>query len=252
MSNYTYIVKCRDGTFYTGWTNDLDKRLEAHNSGAGAKYTKTRRPVELMWFRESNSKEEAMSLEWHIKKLTRKQKELLMEKGYVANALEIRKTRPEDFDRLLEIYERARCFMEETGNPRQWGITHWPPEDLLHEDIEAGRSYVCTHLGKVVGTFVYIQGVDVDPTYLNIEDGQWLDDSEYGAVHRLASSGEVPGVGTFCLNWAFDQCGHVRVDTHYDNAVLQRLLPKLGFERTGTIYVVEDNDPRYAYEKVTK
>lgn len=48
--NYTYIVRCADGTLYTGWTNDLKKRIKAHNSGKGAKYTKTRRPVELVYF----------------------------------------------------------------------------------------------------------------------------------------------------------------------------------------------------------
>lgn len=48
--NYTYIVKCRDGTLYTGWTNDLDKRMKAHNSGEGAKYTRSRRPVELVYY----------------------------------------------------------------------------------------------------------------------------------------------------------------------------------------------------------
>ncbi len=49
MSNYTYILKCADGTLYCGWTNDLDKRLAAHNAGTGAKYTRTRRPVELIY-----------------------------------------------------------------------------------------------------------------------------------------------------------------------------------------------------------
>ena len=48
--NYTYIVRCADGTLYTGWTNDLKKRIKAHNAGKGAKYTKTRRPVELVYF----------------------------------------------------------------------------------------------------------------------------------------------------------------------------------------------------------
>ena len=50
--NYTYIVKCKDGTLYTGWTNDIEKRIEAHNAGKGAKYTKTRRPVELVYLEE--------------------------------------------------------------------------------------------------------------------------------------------------------------------------------------------------------
>ena len=45
--NYTYILRCRDGTLYTGWTNDLDRRLAAHNAGSGAKYTRSRRPVEV-------------------------------------------------------------------------------------------------------------------------------------------------------------------------------------------------------------
>lgn len=67
MTHYTYILKCADGTLYTGYTNDLDKRLAAHNSGKGAKYTKTRLPVELIYHEDYASKEEAMSREWHIK-----------------------------------------------------------------------------------------------------------------------------------------------------------------------------------------
>lgn len=48
--NYTYILKCKDGSLYTGWTNDLEQRVAAHNTGKGAKYTKARRPVELVYF----------------------------------------------------------------------------------------------------------------------------------------------------------------------------------------------------------
>ena len=50
--NYTYILKCKDETLYTGWTNDIEKRLEAHNAGKGAKYTRSRRPVELVYLEE--------------------------------------------------------------------------------------------------------------------------------------------------------------------------------------------------------
>ena len=63
QENFTYIVKCSDGSLYTGWTNDLDKRLKAHNSGRGAKYTKTRRPVELVYYEKFLTKQEAMSRE---------------------------------------------------------------------------------------------------------------------------------------------------------------------------------------------
>lgn len=78
--NYTYILRCADGTLYTGWTNNLEKRLAAHNAGIAAKYTKTRRPVELVYFEEFETKEEAMSREWHIKKLTRGEKLELINK----------------------------------------------------------------------------------------------------------------------------------------------------------------------------
>jgi putative endonuclease len=76
--NYTYLLRCSDGTYYCGWTNDLDKRLAAHNSGKGAKYTKTRRPVELVYYETFETKQEAMSREYHIKRLTRAEKEELV------------------------------------------------------------------------------------------------------------------------------------------------------------------------------
>lgn len=77
--NYTYIVKCSDETFYTGWTNDLKKRIEMHNSGKGAKYTKARLPVELVYYEAFDTKEEAMSREWYIKRLSRSEKQKLIE-----------------------------------------------------------------------------------------------------------------------------------------------------------------------------
>ena len=72
--NYVYILRCRDGTFYCGWTTDLTERIVAHNSGKGAKYTRSRRPVELVYYEEYESKHEAMSREWHIKRMTREEK----------------------------------------------------------------------------------------------------------------------------------------------------------------------------------
>ena len=73
--NYTYIVECADGTLYTGWTNCLEKRLKAHNSGRnGAKYTKTKRPVSLVYYEGFITKEEAMQREYQIKQLTRERK----------------------------------------------------------------------------------------------------------------------------------------------------------------------------------
>ena len=77
--NVTYMLRCSDGTLYTGWTNNMEKRLETHNAGKGGKYTRVRRPVELVYLEEQQTKQEAMSREMKIKQLTRKEKEALIQ-----------------------------------------------------------------------------------------------------------------------------------------------------------------------------
>ena len=77
--NYTYIVECADGTLYTGWTTNVQKRVKAHNEEkSGAKYTKAKRPVKLVYYEGYETKEEAMRREYAIKQLTRKQKRELI------------------------------------------------------------------------------------------------------------------------------------------------------------------------------
>ena len=78
--NYTYILRCRDGTLYTGWTNDIEKRVKAHNEGKGAKYTKARLPVKLVYSEEFETKTEAKR-EYAIKRMRREAKEKLIAKG---------------------------------------------------------------------------------------------------------------------------------------------------------------------------
>ena len=77
--NYVYIVECSDETFYTGWTNNLEKRIAMHSNGTGAKYTKGRGPVKLIYHEEFEDKKDAMKREYEIKKLTRKGKLMLVE-----------------------------------------------------------------------------------------------------------------------------------------------------------------------------
>ena len=72
--NYVYILRCGDGSLYTGWTNDLEKRVKAHSSGRGAKYTRTHLPVELVYSEQLDTKEAALSREWHIKRLSHAEK----------------------------------------------------------------------------------------------------------------------------------------------------------------------------------
>lgn len=80
MDNYMYILRCRDGTLYTGWTNDLERRLQAHQAGKGGKYTHARRPVELVYFERFDTKQEAMQREWAVKRLRREEKLRLIER----------------------------------------------------------------------------------------------------------------------------------------------------------------------------
>lgn len=84
--NYTYILRCADGSLYTGWTNDLTKRLAAHNAGTGSKYTRSRLPVTLAYFEEHETKNEAMHREWVIKHMTRPEKLTLIQEKAVCNA----------------------------------------------------------------------------------------------------------------------------------------------------------------------
>ena len=164
--------------------------------------------------------------------------------------MQIRNAQESDLSRIMEIYSFARKFMAEHGNPNQWGPTLWPPEELIREDIQSGNSYVCLNEdGRVIAVFYFVQGCDIEPTYRDIQGGAWLDDSPYGVVHRIASDGSLRGIGAFCLNWAYAQCHHLRIDTHTDNVVMQSLLKKLGFVRCGTIHVEEDDFPRMAFEK---
>lgn len=79
--NYTYILRCADATYYTGWTNDLPKRIRSHNNGLGGKYTRPRRPVVLVYYEEYEDRRQAQRREYAIKKLSRQEKELLIRDG---------------------------------------------------------------------------------------------------------------------------------------------------------------------------
>ncbi len=101
MENYTYILKCADGSLYTGWTNHLEARVAAHQSGRGAKYTRGRGPVELVYYETFATKEEAMSREYRIKRMSRREKLALIggrkteQAGRAGSVCRQRKTSPD-------------------------------------------------------------------------------------------------------------------------------------------------------------
>ena len=74
-----YMVECKYGTYYTGYTNDIKKRLQAHNNGVGAKYLRGRGPVKLVFMKKCATAKDAQSQEWHLKRLPRQKKEALID-----------------------------------------------------------------------------------------------------------------------------------------------------------------------------
>lgn len=152
-----------------------------------------------------------------------------------------------DLDRLMEIFEAARRFMESTGNPNQW-INGYPQRALIAEEISQEHCYVCQDKeGKTIGTFCFVPSPD--PNYACIEDGAWLNDAPYHVIHRLASDGSEKGIFKACIDWCALQDTNLRADTHADNKVMQHLLEKNGFIRCGIIYV-SNGTPRIAYQRV--
>ena len=161
------------------------------------------------------------------------------------NNMIIRKSTFEDMDRIMEIFQDARAFMKEMGNPTQWGDGN-PNKSVILHDIENGHSCVCLRDGYIVGTFFYKIGEE--PNYKEIFHGQWLNDEPYGVVHRVAAAKGTKGVGSFLLDWCYERLANVKIDTHKDNIPMQKLLEKKGFKRCGIIYV-EDGSERIAYQK---
>lgn len=159
--------------------------------------------------------------------------------------MEIRKATPADFDTVTQIYADARRFMKEQGNPHQWG-DHHPPVDLLREDIEVQKLYLCVEGDEILGSFFFTVGDD--PTYRVIYDGKWLNDDPYGVVHRIAVAKQGRGVASFCFDFALSQCKNVKIDTHRDNIPMQRALEKKGFSYCGIIHIA-NGDERIAYQK---
>ena len=84
-NHYFYVLECVDGSYYAGYTNDLERRVHTHNEGKGAKYTRGRRPVQLRYVEEYKTKTEAMRAEYRFKQLSRSAKERIVEMGGIDN-----------------------------------------------------------------------------------------------------------------------------------------------------------------------
>lgn len=158
--------------------------------------------------------------------------------------LNIRTARLEDLPAIMAIFEQAKAFMRQNGNPHQWE-DGYPSEELMKGEIRRGHCQACDDgVNGIVATFCF--SVGDDPTYAAIE-GAWLDGAPYGVIHRLASNGKARGVARQCVEWCFARQANLRADTHADNKLMQKLLEDNGFRRCGIIYTRES--PRIAYQK---
>ena len=136
--------------------------------------------------------------------------------------------------------------MKESGNANQWGTSH-PARNLIEQDIEAGLGYVVVENDEIVGSFFFKIGID--PTYVKIYDGEWINDKEYGVIHRIAVKYRGRGIVDYVYNQCFNQIKNLKIDTHKDNIPMQKSLMKNGFKRCGIIYL-ESGAERIAYQKV--
>ena len=158
----------------------------------------------------------------------------------------IRKAVESDLLDIKSIVDKARELMKASGNVNQW-VDGYPSIDVLLSDIRSGNAYLLLREDKVVAYFAMIDGPD--PTYNLITKGSWLNDDSYGVLHRIASNGEAKGVFKEILLYASEHYSNIRIDTHHDNRIMQRLLEQNGFVYCGVIFLA-DGSPRLAYQRI--
>lgn len=151
----------------------------------------------------------------------------------------------DNLETIMQIYSKARMFMESHGNPTQWGKSY-PEEEMLQRDIARNVLYTVCDTAGIHGVFYYEQ--EEDPTYEIITEGSWSSTMPYGVIHRVAGDGS-GGILKAVIQFAAEKSGYLRIDTHSDNYVMQKALTKYGFQKCGIIFV-EDGSPRIAFDKV--
>ena len=150
----------------------------------------------------------------------------------------------EDLDAIEKIVEETREYFKSVSIP-QW-LGDYPSRNDFETDIKLMRLYVLKEEEKVIGMFALVYP---DHNYDYIEDGKWLDNSPYIAIHRLAISKEYKGRGfaSKVYDYVKENYDHIRIDTHKLNEAMNRSIQKNDFKYCGTIYVA-DGSPRNAYE----
>lgn len=136
----------------------------------------------------------------------------------------IRKAKDKDIDEIMALYEQARAYMAENGNPGQW-TNGYPAREDVETDLNRNVLYICESSDGIEGVFMYCIGEE--PNYREIEGGCWLNEEPYGFLHRIASAGRKKGVATFCVQWCLTRCKNMRGDTHQKIRPCRECLKKM-------------------------
>ena len=159
----------------------------------------------------------------------------------------IRKATENDLAAAGAIYDAAREYMREAGNPYQWNDDYPTARDVFG-DISDGSSYVCEDNGEVVAAFHFHIGSD--KTYEKIYGGKWEGGTEYGVIHRIAVKYHGRKIADFCFSECARLSGDLRIDTHKDNVPMQKCLLRNGFSERGKVYL-ENGEERIAFQKIS-
>jgi len=163
--------------------------------------------------------------------------------------MSIRPAQTNDLSDIMAVLEAAKGIMRASGNAGQW-VGGYPSEEISLQDINRGYGQVVVADGRIAGYFAFIPSPE--PTYAEIYNGAWRDDSlPYHVVHRIGSYPEIHGVFQTIMDWCFARSGNIRIDTHRDNRIMQHIILKYGFQYCGIIHLAT-GDERLAYQKMDK
>jgi ElaA protein len=166
----------------------------------------------------------------------------------------IREAKPTDITDIMQVMEAAKKIMRASGNMHQWADSY-PSEAVIFSDMERHGSFVIEEgngedqsLARIVGYFAFLSSPE--PTYSNIYNGEWIDDTlPYHVIHRIASYPEAHGIFSDIMDFCFSHDANIRIDTHKDNLIMQHNIEKHGFTYCGIIYLA-NGDERMAYQKL--
>lgn len=160
--------------------------------------------------------------------------------------MEIQKGNINNIDEYLKIYDDAIKFMRKSGNLKQWTKDHRPDKALIIKRLNEGSFYQIVDGKNIVAVFALIFGID--DTYLKI-DGSWLNNEAYVTIHMVAKRSGYKGIFKIIADYAKSLSNNVRIDTHEDNKVMQRVILENGFKYCGIIHINDKfHSPRLAYQ----